>query len=69
MQEANSNGINVVSELLSDDSHIYDNKKARFILKQVIGESKNPDVEVLSSDHDLLMLNKKTGYGFFAHFD
>ena len=50
MQEANNNGINVVSELSSDDSHIYDNKKAKFTLKQDIGKSKNPDVVVLSSD-------------------
>lgn len=50
MQEANSNGINAVSELSSDDSHIYNNTKARFILKQDIGKSKNPDVVVLSSD-------------------
>ena len=69
MKEANDNGVNVVSELSSDDSHVYDNKKARFTLKQVIGESKNPDVEVLSSDNNLFMHNKKTGYGFFAHFD
>ena len=69
MKEANDNGVNVVSELSSDDSHVYDNEKARFTLKQVIGESKNPDVEVLSSDNNLFMHNKKTGYGFFAHFD
>lgn len=50
MQETNENGINVISELSSDDSYIYDNKKARFTLKQAIGKSKNPDVVVLSSD-------------------
>ena len=59
----------MVVQFSSDDSHIYDNKKARFMLKQVIGESENPDVEVLSSDHNLFMHNKNTGYGFFAHFD
>lgn len=69
MQEANDNGINVVSELSSDSSHRYDNSKARFVLKQVIGETENPEIEVLSSDNDLFMHNKKTGYGFFAHFD
>lgn len=61
--------VNAVSELSSDDSHIYDNTKARFILKQVIGKAENPDVEILSSDQDLFIHNKKTGYGFFAHFD
>lgn len=50
-------------------THIYDNVKARFVLKKIIGESENPNVEVLSTDHDLFMHNKKTGYGFFAHFD
>ena len=68
MQEANNNEINVVSELSSNDSHIYDNTKARFILKQVIGEAENPNVEILLSDHNLFMHNKKTSYGFFAHF-
>ena len=69
MQEANDNRVNAVNKLSSDDSHIYDNKKAKFILKQDIGKSKNLDVVVLSSDQNLLMINKKTGYGFFAHFD
>ena len=69
MQEANNNGINVVSKLSLDDSHIYDNTKARFVLKQVIGEAENPNVEILSSDNNLFIHNKKTGYGFFAHFD
>ena len=68
MQEANNNGINVVAELSSDSSHIYDNAKARFVLKKIIGESENPNVEVLSTDHDLFMHNKKTGYGFFCSF-
>lgn len=64
-----SNGIDVVCELSSDDSYVYDNRKVRFVLEQVIGEDENPDVKVLSSDHDLFVHNKKTGYGFFAHFD
>lgn len=50
MQEANDNRVNAVNKLSSDDSHIYDNKKAKFTLKQDIGKSKNPDVVVLSSD-------------------
>lgn len=69
MQEANENGINVVSELSSDESHKTDNLHARYILKNVVGEAENPDVDVLQTDHDLFIHNKKTGYGFFAHFD
>ena len=69
MQEANDNRINAVCELSSDYLHIYDNKNVRFTLKQIIGKSENSNVEILSSDQDLFMHNKKTGYGFFAHFD
>ena len=50
MQEANDNRVNAVNKLSSDDSHIYDNKKAKFTLKQDKKKSKNPDVVVLSSD-------------------
>ena len=69
MQEANESGINVVSELSSDESHKIDNLHARYVLKTVVGEAENPDVDVLQTDHDLFVHNKKTGYGFFAHFD
>ena len=69
MQEANDNEINAVCELSLDDSHAYDNKNARFTLKQIIGKAENPNIEILSSDQDLFIHNKKTGYGFFAHFD
>ena len=66
MQEANNNGINVVPQLSSDES---DNIKAKFVLKNTINEDENPDLIIRQSDQDLLMINKKTGYGFFAHFD
>lgn len=33
MKEANDNRINVVLQLSSDESHIVDNIKARFVLK------------------------------------
>ena len=46
-----------------------DNIKARFVLKNAINEEENLDLIVRQSEHDLLMLNKKTGYGFLAHFD
>ena len=69
MQEANENGINVVSELSSDKTYKTDNINARYTLKQAIGENENPDVEILQSEHDLFIHNKKTGYGFFCHFD
>lgn len=69
MKESNENGINVVEELSSDNSHKIDNINARYVLKTVIGESENPDVETLSTAHDLFLHNKKTGYCFFAHFD
>ena len=68
-EEANDNGINVVPQLSSDESHVVDNVKARFVLKNTINEDENPDLIIRQSDQDLLMLNKKTGYGFFAHFD
>lgn len=61
--------LNVVSQLSSDESHMVDNIKARFVLKNAINEEENLDLIVRQSEHDLLMLNKKTGYGFLAHFD
>ena len=69
MKEANDNGINVVPHLSSDESHKVDNIRARFVLKNTINEDENPDLIIRQSDQDLLMINKKTGYGFFAHFD
>ncbi len=69
MKEANDNRINVVPQLSSDESHVVDNIKARFVLKNTINEDENPDLIIRQSDQDLLMINKKTGYGFFAHFD
>lgn len=69
MNEANKNGINVVKELSDDNSHMVDNIQARYVLQNVIGESENPNIKVLSSDHNLFIHNKKTGYGFFVHFD
>ena len=69
MNEANDNGINVVTQLSSDESHVVDNIKARFVLKNTINENDKPDLIVCQSEQDILMLNKKTGYGFFAHFD
>lgn len=69
MKEANDNGVNAVASLSTDNTHKVDNIQARYVLEDVIGEAENPDVEILSSDHNLFMHNKKTGYGFFAHFD
>ena len=69
MQKANENGINAVPELSADGSHKIDNIRARYVLKNVIGEAENLDVEVLQTEHDLFIHNKKTGYGFFAHFE
>lgn len=69
MQETNSNGINVVPQLSSDESHVVDNIKVRFVLENTINEDENPDFIIRQSDQDLLMINKKTRYGFFAHFD
>lgn len=69
MNEAVQNGINVVKKLSADESHIEDNIQARYVLKGVIGENENPDIIIRQSAQDLLMINKKTGYGFFAHFD
>lgn len=69
MKEANNNGINVVSQLSSDESHMIDNIKARFVLKNAVNEEENSDLIIRQSKQNLLMLNKKTGYGFFAHFD
>lgn len=61
--------LNVVSQLSSDESRMVDNIKARFVLKNAINEEENPDLIVRQSEQDLLMLNKKTEYGFLAHFD
>lgn len=69
MEEANENGINVVENLSSDNTRVVDNMRARYVLKKVVGESENPDVEILQSEHDVFFHNKKTGMGFFAHFD
>ena len=69
MEEANENGINVVENLSSDNTRVVDNMRARYVLKKVVGESENPDVEVLQSEHDVFFHNKKTRMGFFAHFD
>lgn len=38
MKEANDNGINVVPQLSSDESHVVDNIKARFVLENTINE-------------------------------
>lgn len=50
MQEANDNGINVVPQLSSDESHISDNIRARFVLKNTINEDENPDLIIRQSD-------------------
>ena len=63
------NGINVVPTLSSDESHFSDNIHARYVLKSVIGEAENPDVEVIKGKQNLYFHNKKTGYGYFIHFD
>ena len=65
MSEANKNGINVVKESSDDNSHMVDNIQDRYVSQNVIGKSENPNIEVLSSDHNLFMHNKKTGYGFY----
>ena len=69
MEESNENGINVVKQLSNDTSHKIDNIRARYVLKNTINENENPDLIVRQSEQDLLMMNKKTGYGFFVHFD
>ena len=50
MKEANDNGINVVPQLSSDESHVVDNIKARFVLKNTINEDENPDLIIRQSD-------------------
>lgn len=69
MKEANDNGINVVPVLSSDETHKVDNIQARYTLRNIIGENENPDVEVIKGDQNLYFHNKKTGYGYFIHFD
>ena len=70
MIEANKNSIGVTSKLLSNDiKYIDDNIRARYVLENVIGEDENPDVEILKGEQNLLFHNKKTGHGFFIHFD
>ena len=69
MNEANDNGINVFIKLSLDEYHSVDNIKARFMLKNTINENEKPDLIVCQSEQDIIMMNKKTGYGFFAHFD
>lgn len=50
--------------------YIYiNNKNAKFVLKNIINEDENPDFVIRQSDQNLLMMNKKTGYGYFIHFD
>ena len=70
MNEAHKNEINGVKESSDDNSHMVDNIQDRYVLQNVIGESEDHNIKVLSSDdHNLFMHNKKTGYGFFVHFD
>ena len=71
MKEANDNGVNVVSKsiLSTDNTHKVDNIQARYVLENVIGEAENPDVEVIEGKTNLYFRNKKTGYGYFIHFD
>ena len=69
MQEANNNGINVISGLSSDETYKLDNERARYVLKRTTGESENTNVEILQTKHDIFIHNKKTGQGFLAHFD
>lgn len=69
MKEANDNGIAVVTQLSADESHKTDNIRARYVLKNTINEADNPNTIICQSQQDVLMVNKKTGYGFFAHFD
>lgn len=69
MKEANDNGVNVVASLSTDNTHKVDNIQARYVLENVIGEAENPDVEVIEGKQNLYFRNKKTGYGYFIHFD
>lgn len=59
MSEANKNGINVVKESSDDNSHMVDNIQARYVSQNVIGKSENPNIEVLSSDHNFLCITRK----------
>ena len=69
MTEANKNGVHVVPTLSNDTTHKVDNINARYVLKDVIGENENQDVEVLKGKQNLCIHNIKTGYRFFVHFD
>lgn len=69
IQEENDNGINTKCELSLDESHLRGNIRAKFVLKNTINEDENPDFVIRQSDQNLLMMNKKTGYGYFIHFD
>ena len=69
MKEANDNGINVVETLSADETHKVDNIQARYVLETVVGESENQDVEILKGKQNLYFRNKKTGHGYFIHFD
>lgn len=69
MKEANDNGINVVETLSADETHKVDNIQARYVLETVVGESENQDVEILKGKQNLYFRNKKTGRGYFIHFD
>ena len=69
MNEVNENGINVFIKLSSDEYHSVDSIKVRFMLKNIINENEKQDLIVCQSEQDIIMMNKKTGYGFFAHFD
>lgn len=69
MQEANDNRVNVVASLSTDNTYKVDNIQARYVLENVIGEAENPDIEVIEGKQNLYFRNKKTGYGYFIHFD
>lgn len=69
MKEAKENSINVTDTLSGDITHIEDSYKARFVLKQAIGEAEDPNMLILKDEHTVFIKNKKNGHGFFVHFD
>ena len=69
MEDANSNGINVVAHFSLTDTHQAVNSKARYVLKSVVGENEKQDTIVVKNDQMLFMKDRRTGKGVLMHFD
>lgn len=67
--EAHENGIDVEENFSRLGTYKNINSKARYVLRQAIGENEDSNSSIFGNEHSLFIKNDKTGKMFFAFFD